>query len=176
MLPNQIKKGLKCYTRISSEVTTLVEVVADEATGTKRYRIKRLDTGAILRKLRGPGELHMTPGPWTRAASTYDAVLDEERAAHKAGATDASTLPESSTMKVATRGPGRPRGLAKAVATGLAQGAAKVPTMQPSQVELLKKLVTLPDDTRQFLSDLIDSIRPPTEAPAPASHPVKRAG
>lgn len=64
MIPNDVKVGAKFYTRISSDDCALVQVVEDTADGSKRYRVKRLDTGSILPKLRGAGQLHLEPGPW----------------------------------------------------------------------------------------------------------------
>ncbi len=64
MQPNQVKVGSSFFTRVAADSTAKVTVVEDTRIGTKRYRVQRIDTGAILRKLRGPGELHEGPGPW----------------------------------------------------------------------------------------------------------------
>lgn len=134
MVPNEVKIGSRFYTRISSDTYTLCEVVEDTREGTKRYRLKRLDTGAILRALRGPGKLHTTPGPWHRAAETAKPA-----------------------MKLAS--------VAKAIAAK--PGIAKIKTMStPSQEELLRRLESMPTDTRLFLSDLLAAVTPP---PAPVA-------
>ncbi len=124
MVPNEVKVGHKFFTRISADATVQVEVVEDRACGTKRYMVRRCDTGAILRKLRGPGELHTSPGPWTRHAT-----------------------PAPSGVVVAKK-----KALVK-------PGLAK--TMGPrTHSELLAVLAALPEDTRQFLGELIEAVRP----------------
>ncbi len=75
MIPNDIRIGSKFFTRITSATSTQVEVVEDTKVGTKRYRVRRCDTGAILRKLRGPGELHVAPGPWHRFTKAAPVVI-----------------------------------------------------------------------------------------------------
>jgi hypothetical protein len=40
------------------------EEIYHPSMGMKAYQLQRRDTGQILRKLRGPGELHESPGPW----------------------------------------------------------------------------------------------------------------
>lgn len=61
---NRISVGSRYYTRVSGDASVQVEVVEDTKSGRKRYRIQRCDTGIILTRLRGPGELHTAPGPW----------------------------------------------------------------------------------------------------------------
>ncbi len=93
MRPNQVSVGDKFFTRVTQGKYVQVEVVADQMNGTKRYTVARCDTGDILRKPRGAGELHLKPGPWARAGNAQRQA-DEPRKARPA--------PSLPTRRVAT--------------------------------------------------------------------------
>ncbi len=160
MKPNEIKVGSTYYTRISGDVGTLVKVIADHANGAKRYQIQRTDTGAILSKLRGAGELHEKPGPWGVAHAALSVIPAAVRTAFE-------SVPPPPPVAEVKRGPGRPRknppsGPQLISIPGPAK--TKVATMSaPSQTQLLAHLASLPPASRQFLKDLIDAV----DAPSP---------
>ncbi len=63
---NEIEIGGHYHIRVHSDEYAVVEVLEAIRHGAGGYIVRRTDTGAILRKPRGAGALHDTPGPWVR--------------------------------------------------------------------------------------------------------------
>lgn len=67
-LPSGSMVGQHFYARVSGESVEVV-IVEDTGEAPRCYRLRRCDTGRLLRRLRSKAALHANPGPWEIPAS-----------------------------------------------------------------------------------------------------------
>ncbi len=133
MQPNEVKIGGHYHIRVSGKDYAIVEVLEDTQRGAARYIVRRLDTGAILRKPRGAGALHIEPGPWGLGGKPPAKKAKGLQLSPPERAAPMRTAPPKATKKVAT-------------------------DVNATQADLLKKFAKMPAETKQFIADLFKTL------------------